>query len=238
MKRLAFLALLSFWLAWPVLAADPVPPVPTPPAPVPLAITQTQPKFQSLIDLAPTGAPADAGLLWSVFPPIGVESVTIGQHFVFSGPTGSYSVSLQCIDWTARKITQATIIITIGTPAPAPNPQPNPVPAPSTLTATLQAAYAKDTDSDRAKSLAFLQSAYSAMAALAPSRTDIKTASDAMAWMRNIVEAAGVGLTDAQVKNLRTAIGAELSTLGTGTLNLQSFAAELVKISSALQGVK
>src|SRR5579864_6259402 len=116
------------------------------------------------LDAGGTVSP-DAAFLWDVYPPVGVESVANGSHFTFTGPAGQYVVTLRSFDWTAKKISQATLTVTIGSAPPNPNPPgPGPQPpAPGNLTATLQAAYAKDTDSDRAKSLAFLQSAYAAL---------------------------------------------------------------------------
>src|SRR5579864_4579536 len=165
MKRFGFLALLSVLLALPVRGQQPPAP-PTPPAPVALSIVNAQPAFKSLIDLMPGGTVSpEAAFLWDVYPPVGVESVANGNHFTFTGPAGQYVVTLRSFDWTAKKISQATLTVTIGSAPPNPNPPgPGPQPpAPGNLTATLQAAYAKDTDSDRAKSLAFLQSAYAAL---------------------------------------------------------------------------
>lgn len=126
--------------------------------------------------------------------------------------------------------------IVVGDPKP-PTP-PDPV---DPLTKTLQAAFDGDTDVDRAKSLAFLQAAYAAMAKLAPSLTTVKTNADALAWMKSIVQAPGVGLTPAQVVKLRTTIGVHLQAAwgkDMASLELTAMAMELDKVAKALSGVK
>lgn len=109
------------------------------------------------------------------------------------------------------------------------------------FTAALQTAYNADADADRAKSLAFLQSAYKLMAAQAEKRTDLKTNADFVKWMKTVVEAPTVGLTLGQVKSLRTAVGVELASAWGATvapLSGASAAAELNKIATALGGLK
>lgn len=130
----------------------------------------------------------------------------------------------------------------IGPPGPQGPPGVGPVVPPVTdpLTTALQAAYTADAGSDKAASLAFLQSAYSAMAAnLKPG---LATNADALAWLKSVIEAPTVGLTLAQVVGVRKAIAAELSaTMGTGSttpLDSAKFQSELSKIANALKGVK
>ncbi len=134
--------------------------------------------------------------------------------------------------------------VTGDTPAPPVPPTPPTPPAPvDPLTKALQTAYALDTDSDRAASLAYLQVVYAGMSVAVPST--IKTNSDAVAWIKAKVDSAAltpqgkrVGLSPTQLVNLKKAIGAEMvAQFGTQAalpIDVTALAAELVKISTAL----
>lgn len=156
---------------------------------------------------------------------------------VIVGDTGTYTV--QAYGALGDQATDiASCVITIGEP-PAP---PTPPAPPSALTAALQAGYTLDTDADRAKSLAFLQAAYQGMASQATTWTTVKTNADALAVMKAVVQAPSVGLTAAQLVNLRKAIAAELvkvfGATPTTPIGLAALATELGNIATALMGVK
>lgn len=144
----------------------------------------------------------------------------------------------------ATKANKLRVCLDVTGPGPAPTPVPPTPPTPpgpvNPLTAALQAAYGLDADADKAKSLAFLQAAYAAMAVQAKTQT-FTTNVQAVAWMKTVIEAPGVGLTATQVVNLRKAIGAELSAKW-GTTNAPlapaDAASELAAIASALAGVR
>lgn len=109
------------------------------------------------------------------------------------------------------------------------------------LTAKLQAAYAMDTDADRAASLKFLQDVYPLMAANPPLPFP-PTNMTALAWLKTRVGGPPAGLPVGKVTNLRHAIGAEmaaeLGTDGAGMTNITLFTAALRKIGDALKGVR
>jgi hypothetical protein len=127
--------------------------------------------------------------------------------------------------------------VVIGTP-PAPAP-PGP-PAPSDLTKTLQAAYDQDKDADRAKSLAYLQSAYTTLAAGAKRQT-FTTNATWTAWVKAVVGDPKSGLTPTQIVNVRRAVAAELDAAwgkADGPVSQADAAKELARIDDALSGVK
>lgn len=119
---------------------------------------------------------------------------------------------------------------------PVPPVPPTPV---DPLTAAFQAGYDLDKDADRAKSLAFLQAIYPAMAATTPPPTVGAT----FTWMKSRVEAPPpTGLSLTQVQNLRKAIATELatafSTSPAAAMDPANFRTELTKIGDKLKGVK
>ena len=130
--------------------------------------------------------------------------------------------------------------VTVGTPTPPPPPPPLPGPTPTDLTATFEVAY--KADGPDAASLGTLTSLYSGMVYLAPTKTDLKTTADAHAWISGLVQAAPTGLGTDKLKNLRTAIAAELTkTFGPDTsttpVDLNALSKELGVIAAALKGV-
>lgn len=157
---------------------------------------------------------------------------------VLIGEDGTYTV--QAIGTLNDVLTDfASCEVTIGTPPP-PKPPTPPTPT-DPLTAALQAGYNLDADADKAKSLEFLQSVFSGMVGLVPTWTTVKTNSQALAQIKAVVDAPGVGLKTGQVANLRKAIGAELAaTFGTAPntpIDLTSLATEIGKVAKSLQGV-
>lgn len=158
---------------------------------------------------------------------------------VLIGDSGTYTVQAYgALGDQASDI--ASCVVTIGTPPPPIPPTP-PVP-PSPLTAALQAAYNLDTDSDKANSLAFLQSVYAGLESVVPSWTDVKTNADALAKIKAVVQTPGVGLNATQVQNLRKAIAADFAkvfgTTGTTPITLAALGTEIAAVANALKGVK
>jgi hypothetical protein len=162
------------------------------------------------------------------------------------GDAGVYQLHAVCAAVVGGKAVLSTVgttTITLGTPPPKPPVPPTPPTPPGPtdpLTAALQAAYDADKDADKASSLAFLALTFKGMASLVPTHTEWKTNADAMAWMKATTELVGVGLTPAQVLNLRKAIGADLAAqLGAAAfpVNLKATAAAFDKVAAALQGV-
>lgn len=159
------------------------------------------------------------------------------RRFMFQSMTaGTFSV----VFWTKGELVGSTCVVTIGTPTPVPPPTPPTPPAPTDpLTIALQTAYNRDQDVDRAKWLEFLQFSYKGMAAQAAARPE-RTNADFVKWMKLVVEAPGVGMTN-QLKSLRTTIAVELGSAwgaNTAPLTPTDAAAELSKIATALSGVK
>jgi hypothetical protein len=195
-----------------------------------------------LVELTAEGAASGAGLIWDVYPDDSPDIRQYGSKLVFVAPPGVYKVKLSVVTYDPKtmaiSIATTRETVTIGTPTPPVPPMP-PTPT-DPLTSSLQAAYAKDTDTDKAASLAFLQNVYKGAAAQAMVRPETTNAGF-VAWLKTAVEAPNVGLTPTQVKNLRTAIGAELQSAWgptTAPLTAVQAATELNKIANALQGVK
>jgi len=83
----------------------------------------------SLVRLRAEGQDAKAGLLWRVYPSIGVQRATTARNLMeFAAPPGSYEVELLAVAAGPEgelKIEEARLTVTIGTPEPKP-----PVPTP------------------------------------------------------------------------------------------------------------
>jgi hypothetical protein len=79
--------------------------------------------------LRAVGAPADAALIWDVYPE---ESADIDDSdprlLRFTGPPGAYKVKLRAI--TGHDVQTARLSVTIGSAAPSPTPIPGPGPSP------------------------------------------------------------------------------------------------------------
>jgi len=198
--------------------------------------------------------PKDAHCVWFITP-------TLGYYFVFAvGADGGHPlVSDGCLIHVVN-IPQPTP----GPPAPPVPPVPQPIPVPpgphpipplptpptpvppgptpgptDPFTASLQAAYTTVPD---AASLSFLVAAYKGMSVAVPAMaSNLKTNAAAMAWMKSVIEAPGVGLTPTQLTGVRKVIAQDLATVlgtaATAPVDLTKFAAELAKVSQALQGV-
>ena len=169
-----------------------------------------------------------------------VDAAKVTAKLLVGRVPGVYSVmSWNASGSVASDLAICTVTITGDVPPPKPPGPPGPV---DPLTAALQAAYNLDKDVDRDKSLKFLQSAYSYLAANAVVQTQIKTNADALAWLKGFVEAPKDGLAITQVVNLRRAIATDMAaTFGTGQvtpIDLTKLAAELDRISKSLLGVK
>lgn len=269
MKRLALLLALLF--AAPAWAADPTPPAPPapaiilpdgPPAPQPPPIPPNTPTKLAADQLYVIRAGMACNVLAS---PDGLVKITaetgpikIKAHFVDS-PNGSYqcrtfaekfiytvesagsgSCELIIVPSDGGPIIRRTL--DVGGPAPPPGPGPQPPPTPTDpLTLALQAAYAMDTDADRAASLTFLQGAYRGMARAAPGLAENKTTADWSAYMKFVVEAPAVGLPVGKADHLRKAIAAEfVSAWGAKAVPLAAAdaAKEMQKVADSLSGLK
>lgn len=169
---------------------------------------------------------------------IGVETRTLTEKYLYIVEAAGTGKTDLIIIPTTGEVLRRCLDVDNGTPVP-PTPPTPPTPA-DPLTVTLQAAYALDTDTDKAKSLAFLQAAYKGMAANV--KPGLATNADALAWLKAVIEAPGAGLTATQIVSTRKAVGAELlRALGaspTTALDQTKFAAELGTISNALAGVR
>lgn len=199
-----------------------------------------------IIDLSITGTGNEDLVFWDLTEEMVADIREKGNALSFTAPPGMYHIKARIIPVKDGKITGTGVVlrtsVCIVTPIPPTPPTPPVPPAPmDPLTGLFQAGYTKDIDTDRAKSLAFLKGAYQGMAAQVVSRSDLKTNSDFVTWMKSVVEAPGVGLTATQIKGLRMAIGNELA-LSWGTtlapLSPAAAAIELQKISNALNGVQ
>lgn len=237
-----------------------LPVLPVPPTPVPAAVTKLGQDQLFIVDAdvvvtvlaSPSGLvniSTDAG-------PLRIKGKFVdgtgktetrtykGKQVVTVEASGTGKVELLIIPTGATGeavIIRRTLDVSGAGPTPPDPIPPDPIPVTDPLAKSLIAAYALDMDADKAKSLAFLQAAYSTMALGIKSQTTIKTNADAATWMKSIVEAPGAGLTAAQVVNLRKAVGTELSTAWGTTvkpMDLVTLAAELDKIATALKAVK
>jgi hypothetical protein len=171
----------------------------------------------------------------------GIETRTINEKYIWVvTATGTGRTDLIVIP-EGGKALRRCLDVDAGPPGPGPIPPDPPGPV-SPLTKAFLAAYALDTDADRAASLKYLQLVYAGMAQQAKSQTGLKTNADALAWIHGIVAAPNVGLTATQLVNLRKAIAAEMQatfgTTGTTPIDLAKLAAELDAISKALAGVR
>lgn len=194
-------------------------------------------------------APAGADLyFWTL--PTGVVGTTDDNVLtVTDAPFGDSAITVLAVTITITVdakgvVTKTTtkdngsVVLTNGVVPPPP-----PVPA-DPLTAAFQAAYALDTDANKATSLVFLAGVYKGLAGQVGARTDLTTNALIVAWMKTAIQspplAAGVGLTSTQMIQLRTAIGTELAkSWGTATVAVApaDAATELLKIANALAGV-
>lgn len=229
-----------------VVRADPTsPPIPGPVTPPELTLPETKTvKANRYFCLRP-GTNCKS-IKWIV--PDGLDQldpeIALKDAFaiVLIGDSGVYRVS--CYGALGDQVSDiSTCTVTIGTPPPPIPPIPPTPPAPvDPFTQALQTAYNQDADSDKAKSLAFLQEVYAGMASSAGSWTGVSTTAQLLAKMKSIVESPGVGLTATQVVNLRKAIAVELDTAFTtaanAPVNLTTVASELSKVANALKGVK
>lgn len=239
----------------PIVIPDVKPPTPPPP---PVSVAKLGPNVwwvaQSTADFSVVPSPEGLVTVTKVRGPVTmrgwfVEAPNVVQTKTFAGP---YVVTVEAAgtgkcelligtDVNALKRVCLDVYTDPVPPGPGPGPGPDPPPPSDPLTKAFQDAYNQDKDADRAKSLAFLQAAYAAMANAALTRTE-KTNAAFVAWMKTVVEAPGVGLTQPQVKNLRTAIGQELSRAWGGTvltpLTPANAAAELGVVAKALAGVR
>jgi hypothetical protein len=201
---------------------------------------------------APAPVPAvDWGSGNKFFRSLGTWAVSFGEVRVGGAARSTFGVIWAVLAWLLNRIHWVILLwaacyylLSVGAvqlPLPV-WPWPTPAPSPSDpFAASLKAAYAKDTDADRAKSLAFLQGIYPAMAAGFPSPPPVNNAA-MLAWMKSKVEAPGVGLSATQLVNLRKAISAELvvafGTDPAALVNVTTYPAELRKIGTALNSVK
>lgn len=246
----------------------PVPPVPVPPPPTSPAALAPDQLYVIDADVACTVLASPTGLLklTSDAGPMrirgkfvdgtAVETRLYKGKFIYIVESMGTAGKVELIIVPSGAASEADILrrclVLTGIAPPVPPLPPGPTPVPPTpgdpLTAAFQAGYTACTDSDRAKSLAYLQTVYAGLAAAAASTTPpsvitaLKTNADALALLKAAVGAPGIGLTATQVVPLRTAISAELAaSLGTATttaLDLKKFAAELTRIATALEGVK
>lgn len=246
---------------WPaIIPATPPTPTPSPDAPVALP-TGTLFVVDSDTELNFDQQPADVLTVFPATGPVSIPGVYVDglngspptgktelrsytAKFVYiitantTGPGGTVKLT-EIPDVVGGWKLRAVKTITVGPVAPVVPPTPIVPPTPAdSFTASLQAAYTADTGTDKAASLAFLQGVYKGMAA---SPATVATVADALAWMKLAVEQSAknsVGLTPTQLTGLRTAIGTELQTAWATGLTQATFAAELAKVSIALNGVK
>ena len=255
--KLALLLLMFPTVAW---TADPTPPapfiLPNPPTPAPPPVPPNQPVqlqpgypfvIRANVNLAVVASPD--GLVKVCNKPEPVTIVDAGGNSTdYSGDKSVYVISAVksgsgelLIVTPDGTVTRLSMVVGTPTPPTPPVPPVPPTPPPSPLTAAFQLAYNADTDADKVKSLAFLQSAYKGMAAQAGSQP-IATAGDMQTWMKGVVEAPGVGLTATQLVNTRKAVAAELTsqfgTAPTQAVTPAGAALELNRIAAGLAGVK
>jgi hypothetical protein len=212
------------------------PPAPVPPTPsviLPATLTAERLEWFILKFDIKGGQPKwaiDVGLTEIDMSAFGVD-VTKSRAKVFkSSKPGTYKV----IAWNAAGDVASdwsTCVVTITGQDPGPGPGPT-----DPLTASLQAAFTADAGAGKAASLAFLQKAYTYLAANVPATATTNAA--VAAWMKTIVEAPN-GLTATELVGVRKVIAAELAQAwGTTTAPLANAAAELQKIATALEGVR
>src|SRR5580700_4832140 len=115
------------------------PPAPSPPGPAALRIVgETKLPRDRMFRLRPAGAPADAALIWDVFPEDAVDIDDSDPHVLrFTAPPGTYMVKLRSIN--GRDVQTARLTVTVEGQTPAP-PSPNPAPAPAPTPAPSPAA--------------------------------------------------------------------------------------------------
>lgn len=96
-----------------------------------LKIENAQPGNKRLIVLIASGSDAaNAGFIWDIYPPTGVERSEAANQLTFTGANGTYQVTLRAILWEKKTIVTATHAVTIGAPANPP-PVPDPVDPPT-----------------------------------------------------------------------------------------------------------
>jgi hypothetical protein len=137
----------------------------------------------------------------------------------------------------------AICVVVIGVPPP-PDPPPQPPPDPSDpLARSLKAAWAQETDPQRAGQVAFLASIYKACGAgVLVDDPAVKTNADLLAALRDAVHKPGVGIPQTALMKIRPAIAeymaSELGTSPTAPLDRAKAKAAAAKIGVVLETLK
>lgn len=101
-----------------------------------------QPAYK-LVDLKAEGAPADAAIIWDVYPEEPADIREFGGRILFTAPPGVYKIKLRSIKGSAVETARATV--TIGKaptpPEPGPTPEPKPPEPPPTPTPIPEAGF-------------------------------------------------------------------------------------------------
>lgn len=245
---------------WPaIIPATPPVPVPSPDAPVALPAgtlfvvdSDTELNFDQqpadVLTVLPAAGPVSVPGVYvdgvNGLPPTGKNELrSYTAKFVYiimantAGPGGTVRLT-EIPDVVGGWKLRAVKTITVGPVAPIVPPVPVPPQPSDPFTASLQAAYTADAGADKAASLMFLQGVYKGMAA---SPATVATITAGIAWMKTAVEQSAknpVGLTATQLNALRTIIGTDLQTTWATGFTQATFAAELQKVSNALNGVR
>lgn len=251
-----------------VARTDPPPtPAPTPPAPAPTPVPIAPVAMLSgpataavgaPILLSPAGSVGDTEFIGDIKSnPVAIvilnlkdDSGAVAYGLAVAPKPGAYRFALVASGPEVNgkhKHKFAFLDVIVGdVPPPVPPAPPNPPTPTDPLTAALQAAYNADLMTDKADSLSALKGCYTNLTVAFNSpavQKRLATVASAATWVKDVTEDPVAGLPVTKLVSVRKLIAAELTaaigpSTSTAALDVGKFQAELLKVSTAIGGVK
>lgn len=192
-----------------------------------------------LVELTADGAGPNDLVFWDIDQEAIADVRENGNRFLFVAPPGAYRIKVRVVPVTDGKISGPAVtqraVVTIGA-SPGPGPGPGPT---DPLAAMVQAAFAQETDPQRASQVSYMASVYKGMAA-AP--INDATVGDLFLRLKASLHAPGLGIPEGSLPKVSATIGAYLnSELGTSAMapvDRVKAQTAFSKVAIALGGVK